>query len=460
MKRPLTTPPLRLLIVDDETKFADVLAKELAREGHDCAVRYDGKSALSVFDDGDFDVVLLDLKLPDSDGLELLVEFKSRDPLVEVIMLTGHGSLDSAIQAMKVGAYDYLTKPCQLDELSILVEKAADRGQTKRENLSLRQHLGQSSKPLPLIVASEEMRRIVDQIGKVARATDVPVLITGESGTGKELVAREVHAQSPAQNEAFIAVNCAALRSELLESEIFGHEKGAFTGATSRTDGIVEVARGGTLFLDEIGEIDEAVQAKLLRFIQFGEYRRVGGTEERRADVRIVAATNRELRREIEAGRFRDDLYYRLNVAEIHVPPLRDRPDDIRPLVVSFLTKYAGRSGPASIDDSALDVLSSYAWPGNVRELENFVRRILIFLEGDRISSRTIQDAFRGIRLDPADQPTSLRLHDVSRAHIERVLSLSSGNKTLAAKKLGIAVKTLYNKLAEYKSEDENKAKA
>lgn len=438
---------LSLLIVDDEEKLARLLEKELGRLGFRTACCHDGASALARVDEEEVDVVLLDLKLPDRSGLEILGELKRRDPLVEVILMTGHGSLDSAIEAMRQGAYDYLTKPCKLDELAVLVQKAAEKQAAFRENRSLRRVLAREGEA-ELVGESASMKQIQSLIEKVARATDVPVLITGESGTGKELVARAVHRHSPVASGPFVAVNCAALQSSLLESEIFGHEKGAFTGATERKDGIVEAARGGTLFLDEIGEIAEEVQAKLLRFIQFGEFRRVGGTQTKKVSLRIVAATNRDLREEIKEGRFREDLFYRLNVAQIHLPPLRERPEDVGPLADRFVALHA--ASPCRIEPDARALLAQYPWPGNVRELENFIRRLLIFLPGETISARDVREAFQGMGLDTEVLPSSLVLADVTRTHILKVLRLCDGNKTRAAKTLGIALKTLYNKLAEY----------
>ena len=313
----------KVLIVDDEKNFADLLGKEIARMGFATEVRYDSDTALTILDDQEYDVVLLDIKMPGRDGIETLREMKKRRLTPEVIMLTGHATLDNALEAMKIGAYDYLTKPCKLEELGVLLDKAVEKGQALKENQTLRQLLSSGTGESDIVGGSMGMQKILDKLDKIAEATDVSVLITGESGTGKELIAREIHKRSPIAEAPFVPINCAVLQSSVLESELFGHEKGAFTGATSRKLGLFEVARGGTVFLDEIGEIEEQIQAKLLRFIQFGEFRRVGGNENLNVKLRVIAATNRDLSKEIEAGRFRDDLFYRLNVVQVEVPPLR-----------------------------------------------------------------------------------------------------------------------------------------
>ncbi len=443
----------KVLIVDDEKNFADLLGKEIARMGFATEVRYDSDSALDLLEDQDFDVVLLDIKMPGRDGIETLREMKKRRHTHEVIMLTGHATLDNALEAMKIGAYDYLTKPCKLEELGVLLDKAVEKGEALRENQTLRQILSSGASDTKIIGMSVGMQKIMDKLDKIAEATDVSVLITGESGTGKELIAREIHRRSPISEAPFVPINCAVLQSAILESELFGHEKGSFTGATSRKLGLFEVARGGTVFLDEIGETEETIQAKLLRFIQFGEFRRVGGNENLNVKLRIIAATNRDLAKEIEAGRFRDDLFYRLNVVQVEVPSLRERPEDILPLAGHFLQRYRGnRNQKFTFSPQAQALLTNYTWPGNVRELENFVRRLMIFQENAVIEGREVEDCF-GTQKESIDGPASLVLEDVVRDHLLKVLRLNTGNKARTADALGIALKTLYNKLNSYKEQ-------
>ena len=443
----------KVLIVDDEKNFADLLGKEIARMGFATEVRYDSDTALTILDDQEYDVVLLDIKMPGRDGIETLREMKKRRLTPEVIMLTGHATLDNALEAMKIGAYDYLTKPCKLEELGVLLDKAVEKGQALKENQTLRQLLSSGTGESDIVGGSMGMQKILDKLDKIAEATDVSVLITGESGTGKELIAREIHKRSPIAEAPFVPINCAVLQSSVLESELFGHEKGAFTGATSRKLGLFEVARGGTVFLDEIGEIEEQIQAKLLRFIQFGEFRRVGGNENLNVKLRVIAATNRDLSKEIEAGRFRDDLFYRLNVVQVEVPPLRERPEDILPLAEHFLLRYRGnRSEQYKFDAQAKALLTNYTWPGNVRELENFIRRLMIFQEESSIGAQEIEDCF-GTQKESIDGPASLLLEDVVREHLLKVLRLNNGNKARTADALGIALKTLYNKLNNYKEQ-------
>lgn len=443
-------PARSILVVDDEKKFAEVLAREIEHMGFIVRVEHDGEAALAALDKRPHDVMLLDVRMPGMSGIEVLRRVRELPTPPEVIMLTGHATIDTALEAMKLGAYDYLTKPCKLEELEVLLLKAAEKSDVLRSNRTLRKFLGTSPPGTELIGSSESIREIVQRLEKIAQATDAPVLITGESGTGKELIAREIHRHSRIADQPFVTINCAVLQSTLLESELFGHEKGAFTGADEQKIGLFEVAQGGTLFLDEIAEAGASVQAKLLRAVQFGEFRRVGGTEPIRVSVRIIAATNRDLEARIAEGKFREDLYYRLNVLQIHAPPLREHVSDIRDLVHHFVDKFTGSESPQhEFDTDALELLCHHEWPGNVRELQNFVRRLLVFQDTPRITATDVRVCFNS---NGAPEPsTSLRVEDVEREHILRVLGLCGGNKTRTAEKLGIALKTLYNKLNSYR---------
>ena len=441
----------RVLIIDDEKNFADVIGNEIERMGFETVVVYDPLRGLEHASAEEFEVVLLDMKMPGMDGLTALKEIRKSDSPPEVIILTGHATVDTAIDAMKNGAYDYLTKPCKLEELHVLLRKAIEKREAINDRKSLRRYLGTTPPDFQVIGQSEPMQRILSRLDRIAEATDIPVLITGESGTGKELIARELHRRSPNCDEPFVTVNCAVLQSTILESELFGHERGAFTGATSRKIGLFEVAKGGDLFLDEVGETEETIQAKLLRAVQFGEFRRLGGNDTLKANVRIIAATNRDLRKAIEGGAFREDLFYRLNVVQIAVPPLRDRPEDIVPLAEHFLAKYSGRSEERRFAPPARDRLVQYSWPGNVRELENCIRRLLIFQSDPIVSGQDIDDCLAGQLSDGERLPDSLRVEDVEREHILKVYRLCEGNKARTAEKLGIALKTLYNKLNAYR---------
>ncbi|MFN0058655.1 MAG: sigma-54-dependent transcriptional regulator [Planctomycetota bacterium] len=441
----------RVLIVDDEKNFALLLAAELGRLGFETSCAHDADGALAKIEHDEFDALLLDIRMPGRDGIAALRDVKRIRPQLEVIMLTGHATIETALEAMRAGAYDYLTKPCKIEELQLLLEKAIERSDALADRRALRSYLGAGAPEMRMVGDSPEMTELQARIEKIALAIDVPVLISGESGTGKELIAREIHRRSPVGDEAFVAINCAALQTPVLESELFGHEKGAFTGALKRKVGLLELARGGTLFLDEVGEVEEQIQAKLLRFVQFGEYRRVGGTENLHVALRIIAASNRDLKKALAAGRFREDLYYRLNVVELRAPSLRERPVDILPLTRHFIRKYGGaRRETIRLTAEAEAVLLSCPWHGNVRELENCVRRVLIFLEGAEITAQSLEQCL-GAETPRETGSRSLRLEDVERDHILRVLKLSGDNKTDAAEKLGIALKTLYNKLNSYK---------
>lgn len=443
---------IRVLLVDDEDAFCRVLSARLERQGFAVTAVGSGEQALRALGEQEFDVALFDLALPGMDGMELLQRAKETSPELEVVMLTGHGSIESAIHATRAGAYDYLTKPSTVAKLELTLRKAAEKKWLAERAASLSVALRRQSGNEPIIGQSAAMRQVTDLIRRVADG-DAPVLITGESGTGKELVARSLHFWSRRRDRPFQALNSAALPPQLLESELFGHVRGAFTGAVTAKPGLVESADQGTLFLDEIGEVDTAVQAKLLRFLETGEFRSVGEVRTRTVKVRVVGATNRDLEQEVRAGRFREDLYYRLNVVRIHIPPLRERPEDV-PLLAAYLLKSrsAGRE-PKAFTPESVEALRQHHFPGNVRELANMIERGILLAPGPFIEPRHLFGPV-GRGQEPTAAPRedeNLSLESMERRHIERVMALSEGNKTQAARLLGIGLRTLYRKLDEYK---------
>jgi len=458
---------MSVLLIDDDPGIRKLLTRELKRRGLEVETAANGEEGLALLDRRDPDVVVCDVRMPDLNGLEVLRRIKEREPdTTEVIMLTGHGTIDSAIEAIKAGAYHYLTKPVKVAELAALIRNAAERATLRRENVLLRREVagarrgGDSGSP-QVLGESKAWQKAWKLVGK-AGPTESTVLILGRSGTGKEMVAREIHKLSPRGKRPFVAVNCASVAASLLESELFGHEAGAFTSAQKRRRGLFELAHGGTLFLDEIGETSSEFQAKLLRVIETGEYRRVGGDVSLVSDVRLLAATNRNLKKEVEAGNFREDLYYRLNVVEIELPQLKEREGDVAILAQHFLAEMApGRS----LSDAALTILSRYPWPGNVRELRNVIERMSILAEGKELGVDDVPgDVQAGAEeappttdhgnLTPADGTRPPSLADLERHHIEQVLEFTGGNKAKAARILGITAATLYNKLKAYKAAD------
>jgi DNA-binding NtrC family response regulator len=436
----------RILIVDDELVVRDSLAKWFTSEGYTARPVNGAREALEIITQAEFDIALLDIKMPGMDGMELQARLKEADPDLTVVIMTGYASVDTAVQALKRGAYDYITKPVDPDELSHLVSNALEHKRARREVARLRENLQETQPGTELIGKSPAMKKVLELIEMVA-PTEATVLITGESGTGKEVVARAIHAAGPRRYMPMVTIHCGALTETLLESELFGHEKGAFTGAQYRKKGKFEVADGGTVFLDEISDISLKTQTDLLRVLQEKEIVRVGGNQQIKVDFRAIAATNKNLETLVKAGAFRPDLYYRLHVFCIDLPPLRDRREDIPLLVNHFLNKFClATSRPVpQIAPESMDLLTRHDWPGNVRELENAVERALVVGRGAEIKPGDFAFPFQG------DEPKGGKtLDDVERAHIERILRETQHNLSRAARILDIDRTTLYNKLRRY----------
>jgi DNA-binding NtrC family response regulator len=439
---------IRILVVDDEEPLRRLLKKELARKGFHVDTAPDGEEALRLLKGNPFDVILLDILMPGMDGITFMKKIKKDPSSPAIIVLTGGATVETAVEAMKNGAYDYLTKPYKLDELIILINRAYEFGQLKIKNQLLEQELARKEPPFEFVCKSRQLRDILALIKKIAPA-DSPVFIQGESGTGKELVANTIWHYSRRNNAPVIALNCANLSENLIESEIFGHEKGAFTDAFQTKYGLVEVADKGTLFLDEIAEMPIALQAKLLRFLDSGEFRRVGGNKILNVDVRVIAATNKELKDFIKAGRFREDLYYRLNVINITIPPLRERTEDIPELADYFLKKYSRKLSKdiREFNPEAVGMLHNYQWPGNVRELENVIERAVIICDSNKIR---LEDLSIPAAYAATEKGAVQSLEDMEKEYILRVLKDANGNQSKASHVLGIDRKTLYLKLKKY----------
>ena len=446
---PKSPTPIRLLIVDDDEQMRRTLVGRFERKGLAVSNAGSGEQALEIAAKARFDVAVLDLHLPGINGVELLEKLKERQPDLEALLLTAHSSVETAVAAMKKGAYDYLLKPFHLPELEVHIQKAYEKVQLARREQRLVQHLHREEPRHRLIGSSPAIRKIAALIEKVA-PTDATVLVRGPSGTGKEVVARAIHAGSPRRDSPMVTINCAALQESLLESELFGHEKGAFTGAVQAKPGLVEVAEGGTLFIDEIGEMAVGLQAKLLRVLEDGHFRRVGSTAEQHADVRVVAATNRLLEDEIKSNRFREDLYYRLNVITLRLPPLRERRTDIPELVEYFLTTRQVGPARCRLAAEALAALMRYDWPGNVRELANVLERAQILAEEATITVDDLPDALFAAPAAAVEDESGHNLHDAQRRHVLTVLHEEKGNKAHAARALGISRRALYRLLEKY----------
>jgi two-component system, NtrC family, response regulator len=449
-----------ILIVDDEKNYLTILSAILEEEGFEVLTALGGREALEVHKSADLDLILTDMKMPGMDGIELLENIKDIDPDLPVIMMTAHGTVDKAVEAMQKGAYTYILKPFDNERLIIYVKKATSMFQVVKENRRLRDAVESQYRFGSIIGKSIKMRDIFDTIQKVAQSS-ATVLIEGESGTGKELVARSIHFNSPRREKPFIAVNCSALAENLLESELFGHEKGAFTGAVATKKGRFELADGGTLFLDEIGELSQNLQVKLLRVLQEKVFERVGGVRTISVDIRILAATNKDLQQEMQAGRFRDDLYYRLNVVHIALPPLKERQEDIRLLVNHFIEKYSCERQSAvpvkGVDQQVDRLFYDYNWPGNIRELENVIERVMILCQGDIIQVSDLpkgfkDNAYNTLHLEgiPADAKLYDTLAMVEKTLIERALKMSNNIQSHAADLLGIGKSGLNQKIKKY----------
>jgi DNA-binding NtrC family response regulator len=450
----------RLLVVDDEKNIREGLAASLEMDGFQVETSAAGDDAWNRFQRGDIDLVITDLKMPRISGEELLKRICAETPGVPVIVLTGHGTVETAVEAMRNGAYDFLTKPVNLDRLSLLVKRALQNRELVLKHRRLEEELEQKKLFEEIIGNSAAMRKVFDTISRAA-PTKASILITGESGVGKELVANAIHGLSPRKNKPLIKVHCAALAASLLESELFGHEKGAFTGAVSRKRGRFELAHEGTLFLDEIGEIDQNIQIKLLRVLQEKEFERVGGEETLECDVRIVAATNKDLKAEIEKGNFREDLYYRLNVVNILVPPLRERKDDLPLLIAAFLKEFARENGKAleGINEKARAALYAYDWPGNIRELRNCMESAVVMTKGPVICEGDLPPTLQRALQTRSDEgwiriPLGTTMEESEKIIIRNTLSFLKGNKSRTAESLAIGRKTLHRKLAEWGDEE------
>jgi len=448
----------RILVVDDEISMQDFLGILLQRSGHEVLTCGTATQAVLALENDEYDLVISDIRMPEMSGLELLERVRDLCPDTPIVLITAHGTTESAVEAMKHGAYDYLTKPFSVDEIRLVVDKALEKRSLASENRRLRASL-EPAAPLPIALGSSpQMQAVMDLVRQVA-PTRTNVLITGESGTGKELVARATHALSDRREKPFVAVNCGAIPENLLESELFGHVRGSFTGATANKPGLFEVADGGTLFLDEIGEMALLLQVKVLRAIQQRTFKRVGGTSDIRVDVRIVCATNRNLAEEVRLGRFREDLFYRLNVIEIALPPLRERRQDIAQLAQFFVERYAAQLNRAleGLEPEVLQVLQTYDFPGNVRELENLVERAVTLCRGSRIGLDCLPAGLTGpVSRQNSPWPSELPsdgigleqlLADYERSLIEEALRRSGGVKKRAAELLGVSFRSLRYRL-------------
>ena len=439
----------KILIAEDEEITVKHLVNTLKKEGYAVESATNGIDALRKAESDSFDLLIADIKMPGMSGLELLERVREKTPELEVIIVTGYGSIGSAIEAMKKGAIEYLTKPFDLDELLLKVGKIRDRKGLIRENIALKTYLGMDKK-VSIIAKSVPMQRILETIESI-KDSESNIFFTGETGVGKSLLAKIVHFTSRRQDKPFLSINCATLTEELLASELFGHERGAFTGAVKTKQGLVEIADTGTLFLDEIAEMAPNLQAKLLKVIEEGEFYRVGGTRPIHVDVRFIAATNQDVRGLISTGKFREDLYYRLNVMEIFIPPLRERRDDVEPLAAYFLKKHLPRSNKkiTSFSKEAMAVLGNYSYPGNVRELENIVERAIILEKGSVITPESLPQSMSVFQIETLDPSKVRTMDELNKEYAEKVLELYGGNRSKAAEMLGISRTSLWRILKE-----------
>jgi DNA-binding NtrC family response regulator len=443
------TPSIQILLVDDDGPFREALASELRHSGFRITDVEDGEAALVAIEGRDFDLAIVDLNLPGMSGEELIGELRERSPTMELIVLTGHATVETAVRTLKEGVYDYLTKPCSLDELEAAARRAFEKRTLVRENRLLQRELARQDRFKEFVGNSPALRSVLEIITKVS-PTDSAVLIQGESGVGKELAARAIHRNSGRSRQPFIAVDCTSLQESLLQSELFGHERGAFTGAVARKHGLFEVADRGTLFLDEIGEITLSLQSRILRVLDTGTFRRVGGVRDVRVDVRVICATNRDLYQMVQEERFRQDLYYRINVVSCTLPPLRERRSDI-PLLARYFASHSpvAKKGAVRLSSEVAATLQAYPWPGNVRELHNVIERALILADGEEVR---VDDLPGTVRKEGAVIVQDLmkgrpRLADLERTYINWLLEEFNGHRARVAEVLGISDRTLYRKL-------------
>jgi DNA-binding NtrC family response regulator len=460
---------IRVLIVDDDSSLRSFLAERLSHDDFDAVPIGSARESVKLLAESDYDVVLLDITMPDLSGLEALEQIRKLEDPPEVVMLTADTSLQTGIEAMRLGAYHYLTKPATLDEMEAVLRKADEKRRLLKQNASLRSvaRLPDNADQPDMIVESEAMSALVKQAEAAAR-TDSTVLLIGESGTGKDVLAHYIHAMSPRSSGAMITVNCGALPETLIEAEFFGHERGSFTGATNTRRGLLEAADGSSLFLDEIGDLPLMMQVKVLHFLEQGRFRRVGSTKDQNADVRIIAATNRNLPVEVDRQTFRADLYYRLNVVSLHIPPLRERRDAIPRFIDHFLNHYRVRFNRPNLDVSAAarERLQNYSWPGNVRELRNSLERAAALSDSDVLEhgqfpfllNRKVAPTTGSQAITAASDLLTMTLEDIEREHILRILNDRAGNRERTAAVLGISTRTLYRKLRDYETQGQSVA--
>lgn len=439
----------KILIAEDEEITLNNILETLQDEGYDVSAVKNGPEALNKLEKEYFDLLITDIKMPGLSGIELLETVKEKYPETEVIIITGFGSIGSAVDAMKKGALDYIAKPFDLDELTLKVKKTMDQRIIKKEHRALKTYFGMDKK-LTVIAKSEGMKKILNTI-EGTKDSDFNILLTGETGVGKSLIAKIIHFTSKRQERPFLTINCATLTEELLASELFGHEKGAFTGAMTAKQGLVEIADRGTLFLDEIAELSPILQAKLLKVVEEGEFYRVGGTKPKKVDVRFIAATNQNVKNLISSGKFREDLYYRINILEIFISPLRERQDDIKPLSAFFLQKHLPKAGKkiSGFSAEAMDILLHYSFPGNVRELENIIERAIILEKNPVITPESLPRGIRVLEIETIDPERVKSVDELVKEYAEKVVKMFGGNRSKAADILGISRTSLWKILKE-----------
>lgn len=445
-----------ILILDDETAQRDILTGYLKKKGYKIFSASSGKEGIDITQNNLVDIILSDFKMPDLNGIEVLEQVKKINPEISFVIVTAYGTVENAVKAMRLGAFDYISKPVDLDELDLMIERIIEHKSLKSENQLLKTQLQEKYKISSIVSQSQKMEEVINVAARVADSK-ATVLITGENGTGKEVLAKAIHFMSSRKEKPFVAVNVPALTETLLESELFGHEKGAFTGADKMRKGRFEVAHGGTLFLDEVGDIPQSIQVKLLRVLQEHQFERVGGSEKIEVDVRIIAATNKDLEQKIKDGTFREDLYYRLNVVSIKIPPLRDRREDILPMIETFIDKYSQENNKEKLEVSkeAIDVLMKYNYPGNVRELENIIERAVVLTREKVITLNDLPISIKGFKeektLAPIGEGTlTEQVEALEKQLIYDALQESGGNQTKAGKLLGLTERNLRYKLKKY----------